>query len=197
MLGPLWAFHLRAGHCPPHPIAVIQEGSRSIYWEASCWRKTLEVEKLKVWAIVRVIWPTPRTLSNTSLCLSFLGWRLTQMCKWSLSILERFCLFDLGCSCEDLLINNYKAQDNSKCPADISHKSNLYFEILLGAFNNCLLRSTHPHLWLTRHPTAQTDPTEWTSLKPSLRLGFPSTLQSFVLSSRIPFSATSEELFKH
>lgn len=91
---------------------------------------------------MRVIWPTP-ILSNTSLWLSFLGWRLTQMCTLSLRILERFCLFDLGCSCKDLLINNYKAHDNSKCPTNISHTSNLYFEILLGAFNNYLLRSTH------------------------------------------------------
>lgn len=181
---------------PPIPISVIQEGSHGIYWGASCQRRTLKVEKLKEWVIVRVIWPTP-LLSNTSRCLSFVGCRLTQMCTWSLRIRERFCLFDLGCRCKDLLINNYKALDNSKCPTDISHPSNLYFEILLGAFNNYLLRSTHPHLLLPRHPAVQTDPTVRTSLKPPLRLSFPSTLQSFVLSSSVPFSATSEELFIH
>lgn len=177
---------------PPLSISVIQKGSHGIYWEVSCLRRRLEVDKAKVWAIVKVIWPTP-PFSITSLRLVFLGWRLIQMCRWSWSLLERLCLCDFGCSCKDLLINNYKAHDNAKCPTNISHKSNLYLEMPLGACNNCLLRPIRFHLLLPGCLAVQTDPTAWTSVKPSLRLWLSSTLQSFVLSFRTPLSAPHQK----
>lgn len=92
---------------------------------------------------MRVIWPTP-ILSNTSLWLSFLGWRLTQMCTRSLRILERFAYLTLVAAVRIYSSIITKHTTNSMCSTNISHTSNLYFENLLGVFNNYLLRSTHP-----------------------------------------------------
>lgn len=102
-------------------------------------------------------------------------------------------ILPIDLDCQNLLINNYQAHNNSKCPTNINHKSNLYIEILLGAFNNNWLPSSHPHLFLPRYPAVLTDPTERTSVKSSLRLRFPSTLQSFVLSFRIPLSVLHQK----
>lgn len=133
---------------PALPISVTEEGKFSAYGEA-------------LWTIVSTI------QLPFALCPSYLpvlsGMETDPNIHIIIKHTRKACLLDPGCRCQGLLINNYKAPRNSKCPPNKSHKN-----VSCHWRFRWLLPSPH-YLLLPRHPAVQMALTEKTSVKSPLR----------------------------
>lgn len=113
--------------------------------------------------------PSPHCSLSPLPAFSFWN-RLTQNILILIKHTRKACLLDLGCCCQGLLINNYKAHRNSKCPPNISHENVIrHWRVCWGLFNYCWLLPSPHHLSLPSYPAAQVDLTEETSVKSPLR----------------------------
>ena len=100
------------------------------------------------------------------------------------NILGKLYLFDLGCSCKELLLSNYKAHDNQSAWPISAIKAIYVLRFCWGLSTTiCFNPSTPTFCSLDSQLFREIPLSEHQSNSPLSR--FPSTLQSFVLSSRI------------